>query len=103
MVTCQDERIIIENPIISTCFQETNFNSGAVSNVFLSVSGYIDLMDDFSSKDKAGKLKVRRDELRSTLKNIMMSGHSEVVKRINLLTDSLLNRINEGRRLGSHV
>lgn len=102
MVTCQDGRIIIENPIISTCFQETNFNSGAVSNVFLSVSGYIDLMDEFSFKDKAGKLKVRRDELRSMLKVIMMSGHSEVVKRINLLTDSLLSRINEGRRLDSH-
>lgn len=98
MVECEDEKIIIENPIISTEFEEAI--SGVELQVF-PVSGFFELMDQFSARDRAKKLKIQRDELRTALKNSMREEHDRLVEDLNNLTDSLLNRITEGRKINT--
>lgn len=99
MVECKDEKIIIENPFISTRYQEINGNSGEVTNTYFPVSEYIQLMDEFSARDKGKKLKIQRDELRTTLKNDIKAEHAKLVEKLNHVTDSLIHRIKEGRRI----
>lgn len=99
MVECKDDKIIIENPFISTRYQDVNFNSGEVTDTYFPVSDYVLLMDEFSARDRGKKLKVQRDELRTTLKNDITAEHAKLVEKLNHVTDSLLHRIKEGRKI----
>ena len=101
MVTCDDGKITIENPYIATVHQDINANSGEVSSEYLPVTAYIALMEELSANDKAGKIKVKRDELRAFFTANIKTGYQELTDQLNLFTDSLLMRIRNGRELDS--
>ncbi|MBP9019348.1 MAG: hypothetical protein KBG04_05985 [Bacteroidales bacterium] len=100
MVICDDEKITIENPHIATLYTEFNANTGVVKD-YISVASYISLLQEFSSKDKGGKLKEKRDELRAFLSSNVKNGYQELSNQLNHFTDSLLTSINNGIELDS--
>lgn len=101
MVTCDEGKLMIENPYISTVYQDINTYTGEVSSDYLSVADFIALLEELSAKDKAGKSKVKRDELRALLTAGIKTGYQELVVHLNNFTDSLLRRISDGRQLDS--
>jgi len=101
MVTCDEGKLMIENPYISTVYQDINANTGEVSSDYLSVADFIALLEELSAKDKAGKSKVKRDELRAFLTSGIKTGYQELIVHLNNFTDSLLRRISDGRQLDS--
>ena len=101
MVTCDEGKLMIENPYISTVYQDINTYTGEVSSDYLSVADFIGLLEELSAKDKAGKSKVKRDELRALLTAGIKTGYQELVVHLNNFTDSLLRRISDGRQLDS--
>ena len=92
---------MIENPYISSVYQDINTYTGEVSSVYLCVADFIGLLEELSAKDKAGKSKVKRDELRALLTAGIKTGYQELVVHLNNFTDSLLRRISDGRQLDS--
>ncbi|MBP6063982.1 MAG: hypothetical protein KA467_00740 [Bacteroidales bacterium] len=101
MVICDDEKITIENPHIATLYTDINAKTGEVLKDYISVASYISLLQEFSSKDKGGKLKEKRDELRALLSSNVKNGYQELSNQLNHFTDSLLTSINNGIELDS--